>query len=356
VPSLTPASEGGVLLTSLAATSARDVWAVGDYECCDGTLFLRTLTLHWDGSRWGQVPSPDLISPKDTPGNYGAFLRAVSASSPADAWAVGDADGGNRTVTMHWNGQRWTAVPSPSPGGPSALLDTLDGVAAVAPGSAYAVGGYSVLNLNSPQPDRGLLLRWDGNAWTQVASPNPGGAVNSLDGVASGPGGTVWAVGRWSGDLLSSNQALAAVFGTVPSVAGASRAVAVAALNGAGLVAAVTEVRPPDSGCGIGNAGTAVVQSPAAGTFTALPVNLTVCSTTTAVPGVLSFDDFSARRAITSAGLAVGTVSKAGSCIALRGEVLNQNPGQDTVVPVGSAVNLTESTGKQPNGKPCVIN
>jgi len=39
----------------------------------------------------------------------------------------------------------------------------------------------------------------------------------------------------------------------------------------------------------------------------------------------------------------------------IRGHVLTQNPGQDTVVAVGSAVSLTESTGRQANGKPCVI-
>jgi eukaryotic-like serine/threonine-protein kinase len=126
-------------------------------------------------------------------------------------------------------------------------------------------------------------------------------------------------------------------------------------MNGAGLIPAITEVRPPGSSCGIGNAGTVVAESPAAGTFTALPVNLTVCATTTAVPGVLSFGDASARRAITSAGLTVGSVTMAPSCAALRGEVLTQNPAQDTVVPVGSAVSLTESTGRQPNGKPCPI-
>jgi hypothetical protein len=40
-----------------------------------------TLILRWDGTRWSQVPSPNLSS-------YN-YLLGVDAVSPADAWAVG---------------------------------------------------------------------------------------------------------------------------------------------------------------------------------------------------------------------------------------------------------------------------
>jgi beta-lactam-binding protein with PASTA domain len=36
--------------------------------------------------------------------------------------------------------------------------------------------------------------------------------------------------------------------------------------------------------------------------------------------------------------------------------VVTQDPNGGTEVFRGSEVNLTESTGRQPNGKPCVVN
>jgi hypothetical protein len=65
---------------SVAATSASNVWAVGKTAN-------RTLTLRWDGSRWGHVPSPSQGT-SDAPG-------AVAASSARNAWIVGSfTDGG----------------------------------------------------------------------------------------------------------------------------------------------------------------------------------------------------------------------------------------------------------------------
>ena len=72
------------------------------------------------------------------------------------------------------------------------------------------------------------------------------------------------------------------------------------------------------------------------------------------MPDVLSFDDASARNAIAAAGL-TASVTMTASCAAPRGTVLTQNPQGGTAATRGDTVRLTESTGKQPNGKPCVI-
>jgi beta-lactam-binding protein with PASTA domain len=87
-------------------------------------------------------------------------------------------------------------------------------------------------------------------------------------------------------------------------------------------------------------------------------VSLTVCDTpaTVAVPDVLSFDDSFAQASITGAGLTVGPVTKQANCTLPAGGVLTQNPGGGTQVLPGSPVHLTESTGKQANGKRCVVN
>jgi hypothetical protein len=78
VPSPSPATFNE--LTGVRAISANDAWAVGNVT--DGTSF-KTLTLHWDGTSWTQVASP-------SPGPVGLTqLTSVAAISPTEAWAVG---------------------------------------------------------------------------------------------------------------------------------------------------------------------------------------------------------------------------------------------------------------------------
>jgi hypothetical protein len=59
--------------------------------------------LHWNGTRWTRVPSP---SPGGSSG-----LTGVSAPTGPDAWASGfyiPAAGGEVTLLLHWNGTSWT--------------------------------------------------------------------------------------------------------------------------------------------------------------------------------------------------------------------------------------------------------
>jgi hypothetical protein len=59
------------------------------------------LVLHWNGTTWARMAAP-------SPGRFGS-LNAVSADSPADAWAVGldSATGAGHTLILHWDGTRW---------------------------------------------------------------------------------------------------------------------------------------------------------------------------------------------------------------------------------------------------------
>lgn len=66
-------------LFGVTAIAADDVWAVGGYG--DDTDPNHTQILHWDGTRWSRVDSPD-------PGKRDNALWAVSASGPDDAWAA----------------------------------------------------------------------------------------------------------------------------------------------------------------------------------------------------------------------------------------------------------------------------
>jgi hypothetical protein len=109
--------------------STCNVWAVGAYRMT-ATSPLLSLAEHWNGTAWKVVPTPN-------PGTSTNFIRAVSAFSASNVWAVGHADGS--TLILHWNGTAWAQVPSPSPG----VGNDLSGVDAVSATSAWAVGEFT---------------------------------------------------------------------------------------------------------------------------------------------------------------------------------------------------------------------
>ena len=116
-------------LNGVAAISATDAWAVGTY----GTF--KTLILHWNGTAWTRVPSPD-------PSSVGINqLGAVAATSATDAWAVGrfGTSAGARVLILRWDGTAWIKAPAPTPG----CFPELDGVAATSASQAWAVGAHN---------------------------------------------------------------------------------------------------------------------------------------------------------------------------------------------------------------------
>src|SRR5690348_970974 len=156
--------------------SACNVWAVGAYRMT-ATSPLLSLAEHWNGTAWKVVPTPN-------PGTSINFLRAVSAFSASNVWAVGHAD--DSTLILHWNGTAWKQVPSPSPG----VGNDLSGVDAVSATSAWAVGEFT----DSGSRQKTLVLRWNGTKWSQVASPAPGND-SALNAVTATSAGNAWAVG-----------------------------------------------------------------------------------------------------------------------------------------------------------------
>jgi hypothetical protein len=181
------------LLAVAVSTSGRG-WAVGNFS--DGTA-VQTLIERWNGTAWKLVPSPD-------PGGAGHFnnLSGVAARSARDAWAVGNYINGagvNRTLVVHWNGTAWKAVPSPNAGAP-ANSNALDSVTVLSAADAWAVGSYF-----NGTTDRTLIEHWNGAAWKIVASPDPGGIAsdNSLVGVTATSVDDAWAVGATGTGLQS---------------------------------------------------------------------------------------------------------------------------------------------------------
>jgi hypothetical protein len=169
------------ILSGVAAVSANDVWAVGNYSPNGGSI--PTLIEHWNGTQWSIVSSP---SP-----NNDAFLNNVTAVSAANVWAVGYyfsngfSGAGSQTLIEHWNGSQWSVIPSPNSG---SQYNNLYGVAAVSANNIWAVG-----NVNNGSQT--LIEQWNGSSWSIIPSPNPGSTNNSLNAVAAVSANDVWAVG-----------------------------------------------------------------------------------------------------------------------------------------------------------------
>jgi hypothetical protein len=179
VASPNPAGKTDVVLNGVTAISANDIWAVG-HSGDASSIPLQTLTEHWDGTRWSIIPSP-------SPGTYnGNVLNAVAAISANDVWAVGWYQSGptgqeGGALTMHWDGTIWTVVPNPS-------RWTLYGVTAISSNDVWAVGEQSILH-------------WNGTTWSIVSfPPPPGDSYQILKGISAVSANDIWAVGysQWS--------------------------------------------------------------------------------------------------------------------------------------------------------------
>lgn len=176
-------------LNSVTAISATDVWAVGTTsDTFDGKV--HTFTLHWDGTSWALVSSPD-------PGRGrggSSYLFGVTGNSSDDVWAAGMYVDTSvpKTLVEHWDGTRWTQVPSPSP--PPRHTGWLTSVSATSSTDVWAVGHFAV----DGNTDHTLIEHWDGNVWKRVSSPNHEGKnFCYLDAVTAEGSSDAWAVGYY---------------------------------------------------------------------------------------------------------------------------------------------------------------
>lgn len=202
IPSPNPRSTQNGLY-GVAIVSAGDIWAVGEASnsplSSNGSGFTvpwveQTLVEHWDGARWSVVPSPNA-------GLTHNILYGVVAVSAGDIWAVGEASnsssdqGLRQTLIEHWNGTQWSIVPGQNPAGYSS---SLSGVAVVSASDIWAVGG--VYNSNTGQT---LIEHWNGTRWSIEPGQNPGSSYKSLSSVSVVSASDVWAVGAFqnSGNL-----------------------------------------------------------------------------------------------------------------------------------------------------------
>jgi hypothetical protein len=158
-------------LTAIHAINDQDVWAVGDQS--DGHTG-HTLIVHWDGSRWTVVPSPNGRR-SDRPGHAYSGLQSINGTSPDDMSAVGATtqvapDGQATTLILHWDGHTWSRVPSPNADPTANTSSMLFSVSAATSTNAWAVGSWNTRPGYGGGGDHTLTEHWNGTRW-QVTLP-----------------------------------------------------------------------------------------------------------------------------------------------------------------------------------------
>jgi hypothetical protein len=145
---------------------------------------------HWDGTRWSVVPSPNNQFYPDS-----SALNGVDAISASDVWAVGNYKsyyGGS--ITIHWDGAQWNIVPSPDGN------NSLNAVEAIATNDVWAVGG-AVPN-GHPEVSRPVIMHWDGSEWVLRSEISLYGTDYRLNAIEAVAANDIWAAGTGGGETL----------------------------------------------------------------------------------------------------------------------------------------------------------
>jgi hypothetical protein len=147
-------SKLGNFLFGVTAVSNTNAWAVGQFDNATDTGV--ALVLHWDGRAWRQQRA-------GSAGPHGNSLLAVSASSATRAFATGVtltnvAGTAGRTLILRLRGSSWSTVRS---GNHGTGFNTLTGVSATSAANAWAVGYVTHNGIT-----RTLAEHWNGRRWS----------------------------------------------------------------------------------------------------------------------------------------------------------------------------------------------
>ncbi len=157
-------------LNAVSCRATPGCFAVGGFV--PGNFF-HTLVELWNGTSFSVVPSAN-----HTDLGEGDQLASVSCPSStsceaAGSWFLGG-DGQPATLIERWNGTTWSIVTSHDP---NRSFAELHGMSCVTATNCNAVGDYFAPNAPPPfgfNGTRTLIDRWNGTAWSIVASPNAG--------------------------------------------------------------------------------------------------------------------------------------------------------------------------------------
>jgi hypothetical protein len=159
-------------MTAVAGRAPNDVWAVGySLNLPYGNRIRQSMILHWNGTAWSQVSSPN---------NGSTYLHDVAVVSGTDAWAVGSGSTGGAFV-LRWNGTGWSAAAPPP-------LSSLSSVTARSSTDVWVAGSDAA---GAP-----ALAHWTGSGWSVTPVTVTGGVGSpALTAITIADATTEWAVG-----------------------------------------------------------------------------------------------------------------------------------------------------------------
>ena len=168
-------------MIGLADIAPNNVWAVGDINIHEANP--NQIIEHYDGTAWSVATGPTFL-PTDQPALYG-----LTSTSASDLWATGSILTlvGTSQIEFplfeHFDGTAWTATLDEA--NPNSFMFAASAVAANdvwAVGYVGAVGGT-------------FAEHFDGTSWRAVSTPSPGSGQNALLAVTALNSNDVWAVG-----------------------------------------------------------------------------------------------------------------------------------------------------------------
>jgi hypothetical protein len=198
----------GNILYGVAAISDSDVWVVGGQQ--DAAGIWHPLAEHWNGSSW------TVSSPVD-PNGGGNLLYSVSAVSNGNVYASGQTGSGfpSSTLAEQWNGSKWTQLSSPAD-----ATESLAAFGSTATGSALTLVGTRETDSS---PFTTMVASGAPSSLGLVSSPNVGTGEQDLFAATTATDGTTWADG-WYIDPSSGNhetlmeQGVGGVWSVVPTI------------------------------------------------------------------------------------------------------------------------------------------
>ena len=183
--------EGQNFLYDVGGSSSSEVWAVGDFSFTFGRS--KALIEHWNGTSWTLTHLAN--SHVDSQG-----LDSVSSLSGNDVWAVGYETVGtaaslrSKPLIEHWNGTRWSILPSPEARHGQSVLTGLGGVAAISTDNVWALGSASNINGLPLPAAHPVIIHWDGQSWRRSETPVTRSSMSDLSEIA-GTRSSLWAIG-----------------------------------------------------------------------------------------------------------------------------------------------------------------
>lgn len=192
-------------LNEMEYLAPNDIWAVGrTYGLgSPGDYNQYTFAMHFDGSSWTIVPTPN---PAPVPSMTYCELNAIAALSPSDIWAGGTCNiqdngagyVGTHNLVIHWDGSSWKRMNAPIPpsfGSQGVSGDGIYDILAFAPDDIWFFGEWITMNAQGATSRYALAMHYDGSNFTVHDVPVVGSNGATILAAAANSPNDIWAVG-----------------------------------------------------------------------------------------------------------------------------------------------------------------